>query len=121
MDTQQLQALENRMDDIEKKLDDQTKVLHKIEQGIFGDEQLNLPGLLNNYSLLQKQIDELKKEIEELKKVNTKQDTAIQAKKGLTDDAVKWLTRGFWGVAFILALILLVTGKIGIADLINLK
>lgn len=107
-------ALKERMEEMEK-------ILRRIEQGIFGDDQLQLPGLLRTQKVQQDQIDALKIKIEELEKVNEKQDVAIKAKKGLTDNAVKWLTRSFWFVALITALILLITGKIGIADLINLK
>jgi chromosome segregation ATPase len=121
--------LEQRMDNIENTLEAIQKDVGRLVQGIFGDEKLNFPGLLKSYDSLQGQIDRLKKEeleilkreIEDLKKVNSTQDVQIQAKKGLTDDAVKWLSRGFWAIALLLALLLLLTGKIGLADLINLK
>ena len=124
-----IKALEDRMDKMEETLVDIKNDVSRLVQGIFGDEKLKFPGLLASYDSLQGQIDDLKKneiallkkEIEDLKKVNTKQDVAIEAKKGFTDDVVKWLTRGFWVIAFIIAIVLLLTGKIGIADLINLK
>lgn len=124
-----IKALEDRMDKMEETLVDIKNDVGRLVQGIFGDEKLKFPGLLASYDSLQGQIDDLKKneieflkkEIEELKKVNVKQDVEIEAKKGFTDDVVKWLTRGFWVIIFILAMVLLLTGKIGIADLINLK
>ena len=116
-----IKALEDRMDKMERTLEDIRADMGRVIQGIFGDEQLKFPGLLKSYDSLQGQIDLLKKEIEDLKKVNTTQDVQIQAKKGLTDEAVKWLSRGFWAIALLIALLLLLTGKIGLSDLINLK
>lgn len=124
-----IKALEDRMDKMETTLEEIKVDMNRIVQGIFGDDKLKFPGLLASYTSLQGQIDQLKaneietlkREIEKLKKVNISQDVAIRAKKGLTDEAVKWLTRGFWAIALILALVLLLTGKIGLADLINLK
>lgn len=135
-----IRALEERMTEMERTLFDIQSNINRLVQGIFGDEKLNFPGLLKSYDSLQGQIDELerksreqvdnirkneiadlKKEIEDLKRVNVKQDIAIDAKKGLTDEVVKWTTRGFWIVIFIIALMLLLTGKIGIVDVFNLK
>lgn len=127
MSMEESKALEIRMDKMEQTLVDIQSNINRLVQGIFGDEKLNFPGLLKSYDSLQGQIDkirnqeivELRKEIEELKKVNTTQDVEIAAKKGLTDDVVKWLSRAVWGCVFVLVLTLLLTGKIGIADLIK--
>lgn len=117
MEDTQILALKDRMSEIEVKLDNSIALMKRIEQGIFGDEALRLPGLLKTHESLQDQIDSLKKEIEDLKRVNVEQDIEIKAKKGLTDATVTWLQRGFWAIAITLGLILLLTGEIGVVDL----
>ncbi len=116
---EQIRSLETRMKEMEDKLDTSLQLMRKIEQGIFGDPHLNLPGVIKTQSMLQDQIDELKKEISELKKVNQDQDIAIKAKKGLTDNAVKWLTRIAIFIGILILLSLLLTGKIGLVDIVK--
>ena len=109
---EQIDDLKERMDQIETKLDASLKVMHKIEQGIFGDEEIGYPGVI-------KRIAALEAKIVELESVNASQDIAIKAKKGLTDDVVSWSRRLFWVGVAMLVITLLVTGKIGIGELIE--
>lgn len=127
IDVHKLTALEDRVGEIENSLIKTNEILgainvkmSRIEVGLFGDGQMNYVGVIEAQKLLTKRIIELESEIADIKKVNNEQEISIHAKKTFTDDFVMWSKRIFWICITLGAVTLLLTGKIGIFDLVKL-
>lgn len=97
-------TLEDRVEKIEGKLDDQLDVLAKIneklkkldtiEVGLFGNDKIGYSGVIKTQASLQVQVTDLDKEIAEIKKINADQDIRIGAKKTvwiMVLEIVKWV------------------------------
>lgn len=82
--------IEERMDEFEESQAEMLRLLHKLDQGIFGDEKIGYPGVIKTQAAQQLQIDDLKKQLEEIRKVNRDQDIAIGAKKEQDGTWIKW-------------------------------
>ena len=111
--------LEGRMDEFETKLDETLRVVHNIDQGLFGNSKIGYPGVIKILDNHQLELNELKGKIFELVLVNEKQDIAISARKGQTDDFIKWGGRSVMLLVVILLIGLVLTGKVGLADLVG--
>jgi len=104
--------LEQRMQHMEKILAEIGKKVNRIEQGIFGDDDIDHVGIIDR-------VKKLEDEVKQIRQVNDNQEIEIQTKKNVTDNIVIWLQRTFWGGAVLLVVMLLLTGKIGFLDLIR--
>lgn len=110
---EQFEALEERvekMSDVLDSIHQQLKKLDIIQIGLFGSETLNSPGVIKELKSQREELEELRGEVEKLK-------SAKEIKNSLVDDVEKWLKRVFWIIACSAGAILLMTGKIGVADL----
>lgn len=119
MEEVEINDLTTRMDQIESKLDNILKVMLKIDLSIFGDPSINFLGIIKTQSILDEKVNELAKKIEEIETRNEKIDTVTKSKRDLTDDVEKWIKRAFWGTLLVAAVVFLITGKIGIAEMIR--
>jgi len=116
----QFNNLEERVAEIESSLvqmnttlQSMSKKMDRIEVGLFGDQAMNYSGVIEK-------IKQLEKEIDEIKRVNDKQEISIGAKRSFTDSIVLWGQRIFWTILAGTAIIFLLTGKIGVGDILNL-
>ncbi len=119
-DNAQISSLRLMVEKVEKDLGEMKLSLSKITQGIFGDAELHVMGLLKRQELQQSQLNRLEAEIEKLKDVNIKEDVKADTIKVATDGFIVWVKRIFWVVITMLGTIALITGKIGILEIINL-
>jgi len=119
-DNAQISSLRLMVENVEKELREMKLSLSKITQGIFGDDQLHVLGLLKRQELQQSQIMRLEAEVERLKDVNTKEDVKADTKKIVTDNFIMWVKRIFWVGITLIVFIALITGKIGILELVSL-
>jgi len=107
-----ISTLEKRMEHVDAMLSDIRQKVDNIERGLFGNPEFGHTGMADR-------ISKLEKEVNEIKRVNDNQEISINARKNITDEAVVWLQRAFWGGAVLLVLMLLLTGKIGFLDLVR--
>jgi len=111
--------LKERMDEFEEKQKEQLAILKRLEFAICGDLGIGHPGIIRTQENHSEEIKSIKRDIYNIKKVNDHQEVSISAKKNQTDDWIKWGTR--IGIALIVLILVsvLLTGKIGIVDLIK--
>lgn len=121
-----LQMIEIQVTDIETKLDSTIKItedtndrVKKIETGLFGDSDLEHKGIIEKQRSVEERITKIEDRVFNVEQVNEKQEINISAKKEQEDAWEKNLKRVFWGLLVSILFVFLISGKIGVADIIN--
>lgn len=121
-----LQMIEIQVTDIETKLDSTIKItedtndrVKKIETGLFGDSDLEHKGIIEKQRSVEERITKIEDRVFNVEQVNEKQEINISAKKEQEDVWEKNLKRVFWGLLVLILFVFLISGKIGVADIIN--
>lgn len=121
-----LQMIEIQVTDIETKLDSTIKItedtndrVKKIETGLFGDSDLEHKGIIEKQRSVEERITKIEDRVFNVEQVNEKQEINISAKKEQEDVWEQNLKRVFWGLLVLILFVFLISGKIGVADIIN--
>lgn len=115
-----MDIVEQKISTLETVVEEIKNAVNRIEVGLFGDEKMNYIGLIQKAKDQSEEIETLTKRISDVEEVNRQQELIISAKKSFVDTFVIWAKRVVWGGAAIIVIALILSGKLGIGDLIKM-
>lgn len=108
-----------KLDNTRKITEDTNDRVKKIEIGLFGDSELEHKGIIERQRATEDRLLLVEDRTTAIEQVNDKQEVSINAKKQYEDTWEQNLKRVFWGLLVAILLVLLISGKVGISDIIK--